>query len=730
MSKTLAGESFLLRRRIAAVAGVIVLVCIIIAAGFGIYRYNNEIRLDIVFSESDFDKESTLEELKLLYSESMQLDHYVKKIWTDSDSTTVSIIFLKQNGNWVSDSIINKLINIRKVGAKQNSIQTITLKPRKGSVAAKENGIQVDYALGDTSYRCERVPSYPMHPEQLKCFFLVPGIAEQPTVNGRFSQEEYQLYMDDKSLLNQYYKYIDFDKQNNIVIHLENLVSDRVNLASDQYGFGSLHDIKNPSRILDPEKEDIYDLVFFKKIGHSIKEIKKRGQGKSRHIIFNEDGTTFDDLKIQTTEPSRQENPLKIKIIDQHRNKVTESEVADFSSYGGLFGREVAISDSLSINPDNTHIAYIKALIKPMSILGEPSFFMSLVVDNETQIDFMASYVSKLFFDPNGKQTAFSFRSGSDWHMVVNAVKSIPYAGLSKPSFSPDGTKVAYAVKKGQQWVLVVNDRESLQTYDEVSVPAFSPDSRRIGFSARDGNQWFMVVDDRASDLRFDDISILNFSPNNQRFAYLAKKKDKWMIVLDGKLLKNPYDDISEPYFSPDSQHLAFFERTGDNYNLIIDGEIAGPASNELTVLAFSPDSRQYGYGAYIGDKWLVVLNGEVQKSYDGISVGSLVFSPDNRDFAYVAQKGDKWMVVVNGQEGPEFDDIGVGPPSFSPDGRHLSYCAKRNDQWLLVIDDKEEVITGSPVASMKYVIFDESDMLHYLKIQNNRYILVERILE
>jgi hypothetical protein len=83
MSKTLVGESCLLRRRIAAVAGVIVLVCIIIAAGFGIYRYNNEIRLDIVFSESDFDKESTLEELKLLYSESMQLDHYVKKIWTN-----------------------------------------------------------------------------------------------------------------------------------------------------------------------------------------------------------------------------------------------------------------------------------------------------------------------------------------------------------------------------------------------------------------------------------------------------------------------------------------------------------------------------------------------------------------------------------------------------------------------------------------------------------------------
>lgn len=693
--------------------------CLMIAIGLGMGRYSNEIRLDIVFSESGFDKEAVLEELNLLYSESMQLDRYVKKSWTDSDLSTVSIIFFKQNGNWVSDSIIEKLINIRQVAMRQNSVQTITLRPRKGSVAAKEKGIQVDYALGDADYRCERVHYSPMLLGQFKCFFLVPNSTEQVTVDRRFSQRDYQLYIDNKSLLNKYYKYVEFDNQNNIVLDLANIVQ-------DQYGFGEPQEPKNLLGDLGREPQDIYDLVFFKKIGRTLKEIKKSGQGKRRHIVFNEDGTMFDDRKQQSTASAGQADSRKAKRVDQHRNKTTEIEVADFSP--SILNSEVVIPDSLIISPDNRHIAYMKAS-KEYVRGDDPSFYMNFVVDGESQAHFKAGDVSELFFGPNGKQTVFSFRLGSDWHMAVNARKSIPYAALSKPSFSPDGTKLAYAAKKGQQWVLVVNDQESLQTYDDVSLPVFSPDSRRIGFPAQDGNQWFMVVDGRASDLRFDDMSVLHFSPNSQRIAYLGKKKDKWMIVLDDQLLKNPYDVISEPYFTPDSQHVAFFGRTGDNYNLIIDGEIAGPASNKLTVLAFSPDSRQYGYGALIGDRCVVVRNGEVQGSYDGISAGSLVFSPDSRGFAYVARKGDKWMVVVDGQEGPEFDDIG-GPPSFSPDGRHLGYCAKRNNQWLLVVDGKEEVITGYPVASEKHVIFDDSEMLHYLKILNNKYILVERILE
>jgi len=76
--------------------------------------------------------------------------------------------------------------------------------------------------------------------------------------------------------------------------------------------------------------------------------------------------------------------------------------------------------------------------------------------------------------------------------------------------------------------------------------------------------------------------------------------------------------------------------------------------------------------------------------------------------------------MVVDGEEGKPYDKIGT-VPVISPDSRRVAYSAEKNDKWFVVVDGKEGR-SYDDIATFENagIIFDASDRLHYLAIQND----------
>ncbi len=415
------------------------------------------------------------------------------------------------------------------------------------------------------------------------------------------------------------------------------------------------------------------------------------------------------------------------------------------------------LSGSLTVSPDNRHVAFIEQRSRFLGITTSYLVNLDGVAGKEHE-----NLTKRLTFSNDGARLAYGAKKDSKWLVVADGREGQLFDDLSESGamFSSDGEHLAYGALTNGKWTVVLDGQDG-QRFDGLLKQGliFSPDSQHLAYGALTNSKWMVVVDGQEGQL-FDALSVtgLVFSADSEHLAYGARRGDEWTVVVDGQEGK-AYDGLADNYlaFSADGQRLAFGAVTGDKWTVVVDGQEGQPfdglwniglvfspdgrrlaygahVDKKWTIvvdgqeskwyddlgeagLVFSPDGRRLAYGARAGEKWTVVVDERESKTYDGLAANHFVFSPDGGRLAFSARSGDQWMVVADGQEGKPYAGIGTHRPVFSPDGRHLAYTAKTSSGWVVVVDGKETPIYEGTVRGSR-ILFETADRLRLLTLK------------
>lgn len=155
-----------------------------------------------------------------------------------------------------------------------------------------------------------------------------------------------------------------------------------------------------------------------------------------------------------------------------------------------------------------------------------------------------------LRFSLDGRSIAYVIQDGEKQQMVLNGYRMKPYDMIDMafgPLFSPDAKALAYVAKNNStnDVRMIVNAIES-PSYDGISEILFSPDSKTIAYIATRNNKQY-VIRGVVEEGPYEKAEGLTWSPDSTQLAYIAIKSNEFLLINNG--LEKPAGDCSPQVF-------------------------------------------------------------------------------------------------------------------------------------------------------------------------------------
>jgi hypothetical protein len=290
-----------------------------------------------------------------------------------------------------------------------------------------------------------------------------------------------------------------------------------------------------------------------------------------------------------------------------------------------------------------------------------------LHIDGEPPRSYLGVALETIRFSEDSKHLVYAAKIDAGWVVVVDSVRSRPWAGIGEVLFGPDH-RLAYVANDSGRWRVVLEGTPS-PLFDAVMQGSltFSPDGRRLAFVVAEGDGFRVVVDGEPGPL-YQAIGALRFDPEGKRLAYVAKRDSQQYLAMGEKLL-GPFLSLADFTLGPDGR-LGMLVRGEDGWRAVVDERESEDFDN-IETIHFSPAGR-HAYAAQIDSLWFVILDGERGPAYT--SVGEIIFARELP--VYQARLGKEAFVVVDGIRGPALK--WVGHLAISPDGAHFAYLGQR----------------------------------------------------
>jgi hypothetical protein len=300
-----------------------------------------------------------------------------------------------------------------------------------------------------------------------------------------------------------------------------------------------------------------------------------------------------------------------------------------------------------------------------------------LQIDNEPPKSYRGVALETIRFSEDSKHLVYAAKIDSGWVIVVDSVRSRPWAGIGEVLFSAD-QRLAYVANDSGRW-RVIHEGAPSPLFEAVMQGSltFSPDGRRLAFVVAEGDGFRTVLDGELGPL-YQAIGALRFDTEGKRLAYVAKREGEQYLSLNEKLL-GPFLALADFTLGPDGR-LGMLVRGEDGWHAAVDDR-ESEAFDNIETIHFSPAGR-HAYAAQIDSLWFVVRDGERGPGYT--SLGEIVFARES--LIYQARLGKEAFVVVDGIRGPALK--WVGRFAISSDGTRFAYLGQRWGESISVFHD------------------------------------------
>lgn len=345
-----------------------------------------------------------------------------------------------------------------------------------------------------------------------------------------------------------------------------------------------------------------------------------------------------------------------------------------------------------------------------------------------------------IVFSPTGGHSAYLGRRAGDFIAVVDGKEAVTLTTTAAVNnvatrgwafmFSRDGSRLAYGAQDAPGvWVMIVDGVKSAPYAAIDFSQAFLKGKRLVYVAQTADQQWHAVVDGKPGP-GYAGISSLQVTPDGAHHAYLATPQGgKTVAVVDGIESKGAGLGVQDVELAPDGR-LAYVawtvaprpnvDRDRDaKASLFVGGQalpgicdcptfsnrLAGGITTARRHVAWSPDGKGFAYvqSNRPAPGVTVIVNGKpMGPTYQVVS--ELRWSPDGTRFAYLGTSPSGFFQVIDGQEFEALHDV----PQFqwSPDSKRYAFQGKNS----FVVDGKEQPKVGYLLESGRF----SSDSKHF----------------
>jgi hypothetical protein len=361
-----------------------------------------------------------------------------------------------------------------------------------------------------------------------------------------------------------------------------------------------------------------------------------------------------------------------------------------------------------------------------------------------------------IVFSPTGGHSAYVGRRAADFIAVIDGKEAGTLTTTATVNngtargwafmFSHDGTRLAYAAGGPGAWVMIVDGVKSAPYAAIDFSQAFLKGKRLVYVAQTADQQWHAVVDGKPSP-GYVQISSLQVTPDGAHYAYLANSGGplKTVAVVDGVESKGAGLGVQELELAPDGRfaYVGWTVAPRPNVDrdenakaaLFVGGQalpgiccgptfsnrLPGGIANPRRYVAWSPDGKGFAYikSNRPAPGVTVIVDGKPMGPAYQLAE-DLIWSPDGSRLAYVGTSPAGSFEVIGGQETEALNNSTEF--HWSPDGKRYAFQGKNS----LLVDGKEQPKVGYLLESFRF----SSDSKHfaYASMAGNDRLVVDAV--